>query len=81
LVIRRGESKDPALRSRKAVSDDEADRLVRNTYKVLLTRGMRGTIIHSVDPETREFLAALVRPTREVETHYEQSGDDDSDVG
>ncbi|MFI7548943.1 DNA/RNA helicase domain-containing protein [Micromonospora sediminimaris] len=75
LVTRRGESKDPALRSRKAVSDDEADRLIRNTYKVLLTRGMRGTIIHSVDPETREFLAALVRRTREVETHYEQNGD------
>ncbi|TCC00531.1 DUF2075 domain-containing protein [Micromonospora zingiberis] len=74
LVARRAESKDPALRSRKAVSEDEADRLIRNTYKVLLTRGMRGTIIYSSDPETREFLAGLVKPVRGVETHYEQSG-------
>ncbi|MEV2239219.1 DUF2075 domain-containing protein [Micromonospora sp. NPDC049891] len=80
LVTRWSESKDPALRSRKAVSDDEADRLIRNTYKVLLTRGMRGSIIHSVDPETRDFLAGLVRPDREVEICFEPSGND-SDAG
>ncbi|MEW2193282.1 DNA/RNA helicase domain-containing protein, partial [Streptomyces microflavus] len=31
-----------------------------NTYKVLLTRGMVGTIIYSTDPETREKLRSLV---------------------
>jgi DUF2075 family protein len=36
------------------------DRAVRNTYKVLLTRGMRGTLIHSVDAETQEMLKELV---------------------
>ncbi|MFC7548945.1 DNA/RNA helicase domain-containing protein [Plantactinospora sp. GCM10030261] len=75
LVTRRAESKDPAFRSRKAVSDDEADRLIRNTYKVLLTRGMRGTAIVSTDPETRDFLARLVRPERPVETRYEEPND------
>ncbi|MGN9810228.1 DNA/RNA helicase domain-containing protein [Micromonospora sp. BQ11] len=71
LVTRRDESKDPAFRSRKSVSDDEADRLIRNTYKVLLTRGMRGTILYSTDPETREFLADLIRIERGLETVYE----------
>ena len=52
---------DPALRSRTAVSDDHFDALVRNIYKVLLTRGMQGVGIHSVDPETNELLASLVR--------------------
>ncbi|ASW55211.1 DUF2075 domain-containing protein [Plantactinospora sp. KBS50] len=71
LVTRREESKDPELRGRGRVGDDDADRLIRNTYKVLLTRGMRGTVIHSTDPETREFLAGLVRPVRPVGTVYD----------
>ncbi|WP_076473911.1 DUF2075 domain-containing protein [Micromonospora avicenniae] len=71
LVTRREQSKDPAFRSRKSVSDAEADLLIRNTYKVLLTRGMRGTAIYSTDPETREYLASLVKVTRPVETSYE----------
>lgn len=53
VAVRSG-NKDPALRSRTAVSDDHFDALVRNIYKVLLTRGMQGVGIHSVDPETNE---------------------------
>jgi hypothetical protein len=56
-VVQRAASKDPGLRG---VDDAEADRLLRNVYKVLLTRGMVGTIIHSTDPETQTFLQALV---------------------
>lgn len=56
--IRQG-SQDPALRSRK-VGDQEFDRLVRNVYKVLLTRGMRSVSIYSTDPPTRMFLRSLV---------------------
>lgn len=36
------------------------DRAVRNTYKVLLTRGMRGALIHSTDAETQTMLRDLV---------------------
>ena len=61
LVTRREYNKDPSLRGRKA-TDDQADRLIRNIYKVLLTRGMRGTILYSTDPETRQFLKALSLP-------------------
>jgi hypothetical protein len=56
----RDANKDPNLRSRTAVIDHEFERLVRNVYKVLLTRGMIGTIIYSADPETREMLRSLV---------------------
>ena len=48
----RSANKDPDFRNRK-VGDDDFDRLVRNVYKVLLTRGMRGVVIFSTDPQTR----------------------------
>lgn len=67
LVTDRDEFKDPSFRSRKTVSDPETDRLIRNTYKVLMTRGMRGTILYSADPETRAFLADLIRAHHSLE--------------
>ncbi len=36
------------------------DRAIRNTYKVLLTRGMRGALIYSTDPETQARIQQLV---------------------
>ncbi|MFE2103711.1 DNA/RNA helicase domain-containing protein [Streptomyces sp. NPDC059468] len=51
-------SKDPVFK--KSAPDADVDRLIRNTYKVLLTRGMVGTIVYSTDPETRERLRQLV---------------------
>ncbi|MCX6434168.1 MAG: DUF2075 domain-containing protein [Actinobacteria bacterium] len=59
-VAVRGENKDPDFRSGSRVPDEEFDRLVRNVYKVLLTRGMIGTVIHSCDAETQAFLRGLV---------------------
>lgn len=56
----RDANKDPNLRSRTRVSDHEFERLVRNVYKVLLTRGMIGTILYSPDPETNAKLRELV---------------------
>ncbi|MFD7393511.1 DNA/RNA helicase domain-containing protein [Streptomyces virginiae] len=57
-VVDRTASKDPSFT--KATSDDDVDRLVLNTYKVLLTRGMIGTVIYSTDSETREKLRSLI---------------------
>lgn len=57
----RTENKDPDFRSLKSVSPEEFDRLIKNVYKVLLTRGMLGTYIYSVDPETQQFLHQRVR--------------------
>ncbi|WP_425760130.1 DNA/RNA helicase domain-containing protein [Micromonospora sp. DT231] len=71
LVTRRDESKDSSIRSRKSVGDAEVDRLIRNTYKVLLTRGMRGTVLYATDPETRDYLRDLVRVRRAPEIRLE----------
>ncbi len=59
-VTRRECNKDPDFRNRTKVDDRDFDRLVRNVYKVLLTRGMVGTLIMSVDPETQQLLESLV---------------------
>ncbi|KQR10433.1 DNA/RNA helicase domain-containing protein [Cellulomonas sp. Leaf334] len=48
----------------KTVDDGTFDRLVRHVYKVLLTRGMVGTILFSTDPETRAKLRQLTSGTR-----------------
>lgn len=63
-VADRTENKDPDFRNAKTVGDDRFDELVRNVYKVLLTRGMQGVAIYSADRETRQFLKTLVERTR-----------------
>jgi uncharacterized protein len=45
----------------KKASLPDFDRAVRNTYKVLLTRGMLGSVIFSTDPETQGMLERLAR--------------------
>lgn len=60
LTSDRTANRDPDFRNTKAVSDADFDLLVRNVYKVLLTRGMVGTSIYSTDPETQEVLRGLL---------------------
>ena len=60
-VARRELNRDPEYRSRTAVDDATFDRLVRHVYKVLLTRGMVGTVVYSPDEETRAMLRALTQ--------------------
>ncbi|TYK45794.1 DNA/RNA helicase domain-containing protein [Actinomadura decatromicini] len=71
LVARRGRlspqragNLDPklGLTSPRIVPAEEFDRLVRNVYKVLLTRGLHGTVLYATDPETQEFLGTLIPP-------------------
>ncbi|MEV7611451.1 DUF2075 domain-containing protein [Streptomyces sp. NPDC089799] len=57
-VVDRTASKDPSFT--KATPDEDIDRLIRNTYKVLLTRGMIGTVVYSTDAETRRKLRSLI---------------------
>lgn len=64
FVTDRSANRDPDFRSASKVSDLRFDRLVRHVYKVLLTRGMVGTVIYSTDPETRDALHRLVNTTR-----------------
>ncbi|MFD0000235.1 DNA/RNA helicase domain-containing protein [Nocardia sp. NPDC127526] len=57
-VARRECSHDPAV---KKAEEAHFGALIRNTYKVLLTRGMEGTCVYSTDPETQEFLEKMTR--------------------
>lgn len=59
-VAVRSANRDPDFRNRQRVSDADFDVLVRNVYKVLLTRGLRGVYLHSTDPETQQLLDDLV---------------------
>ncbi|WP_372491667.1 DNA/RNA helicase domain-containing protein [Gordonia zhenghanii] len=63
FVIDRGANRDPDFRSSTKVSDLRFTRLVRHVYKVLLTRGMVGTVLYSTDEETRDALHRLVDGT------------------
>ncbi len=46
----------------KSTSDEEADKLIRRTYKVLLTRGLKGCFIYCEDETLREHLKrALIK--------------------
>jgi uncharacterized protein len=65
-IARREFNKDPDFRNRTRVSDLEFDRLVRNVYKVLLTRGLVGTLITSTDAATRDHLRGLVTSRQSV---------------
>jgi hypothetical protein len=56
----RDANRDPDFKNRTKISDTRFDLLVRNVYKVLMTRGMAGTILYSTDEETRQVLRDLV---------------------
>jgi hypothetical protein len=55
-VARRERSFDTPV---KRAGEEEFPALVRNTYKVLLTRGMKATAVFSTDPETQAFLQEM----------------------
>ncbi|SFT67023.1 hypothetical protein SAMN05660657_02304 [Geodermatophilus amargosae] len=61
-VAVRSANRDPDFRSTTRVSDADFDLLVRNVYKVLLTRGLRGVYLYSTDAETQRLLEGLMSP-------------------
>jgi len=48
-------------RSDPAKATAEADRIIKNTYRTLLTRGMRGCFVYCVDPELSKYLRARLK--------------------
>ena len=63
-VAQRNQTKDPGLR--RAANDAELNRLMRNVYRVLLTRGMKRTTVLCLDVETREHLVRLSQQVLEL---------------
>ena len=49
----------------KTTTDEEADKLIRRTYKVLLTRGLKGCYVYCEDLALREYIKSLI--TKEVD--------------
>lgn len=70
FVSVRHANRDPDFRNSKAVPDEKFNILVRHVYKVLLTRGMIGTVIYSTDRETREALRSLVAPAASKQERF-----------
>jgi hypothetical protein len=65
-------SKDWALND-PTLTPDAADQLIRNTYKVLLTRGLKGVLIYATDERTQRHLSELV-PSKFSRLPQEQGG-------
>jgi DUF2075 family protein len=61
VVTDRAMSKE---RSLERCDDATADRIIRNIYKILLTRGLKGTIIYACDPALQAKLQQLINPTQ-----------------
>jgi hypothetical protein len=61
-VGQREESRDRIVS--RGVTDEEFTRFVKSTYRVLLTRGLRGCYVYFMDAPTRDFfLSRTERPT------------------
>jgi DUF2075 family protein len=43
------------LKENPKEAKETADMIIKNTYHTLLTRGMKGCYIYSVDPETQDY--------------------------
>jgi hypothetical protein len=61
----RNDSSVRGLKKLRKVDPDRAreleDRVVKNTYRTLMTRGQRGCFVFCTDPETQRYFAALQR--------------------
>ncbi len=45
----------------KSTTDEEADKLIRRTYKVLLTRGLKGCLLYCEDKALAEHIKKALR--------------------
>ena len=47
------------LKSNPVAAKEAADRIIKNTYRTLMTRGMKGCYVFSADEETRAYFANI----------------------
>ena len=43
------------MRSDREATAERLDRIIRNTYRTLMTRGMKSCYVYCTDDETREY--------------------------
>lgn len=58
------------LRENKKFADEKADIIIKNTYRTLMTRGMKGCYVYFVDKETEEFFKNRIESTQNKEKVY-----------
>lgn len=58
------------LRENKPNALNLADELIKNTYRTLMTRGMKGCFIYSTDPETQEYFKENLLKVSKTSTQY-----------
>lgn len=46
------------MKADRQAAQDLADRIIKNTYRTLMTRGMKGCYVHCCDPELADYLRA-----------------------
>jgi DUF2075 family protein len=44
----------------------QADLIIRNTYRTLMTRGMKGCYVYATDPAVRDILRRAIGPVPDV---------------
>lgn len=52
-----------------------ADRIIKNTYRTLMTRGMKGCYIYSTDPETQEYFRNHLQVNKHKNISYSRVPD------
>ncbi len=86
MVVRNGKiitdatkraSTDQSLKGLKAKMKENpnkaksiADMIIKNTYRTLMTRGMKGCYIYSTDPETQEYFRNHLKSTSKKNISY-----------
>jgi hypothetical protein len=71
-VGQREESQDRVVS--RGVTDAEFTRFVKSTYRVLLTRGLRGCYVYFVDPPTRDFFLSRTERPSTLATRAAEAG-------
>ena len=60
---------------KKMMSEDSerahriADEIIKNTYRTLMTRGMKGCYVYATDPGLRNYLKMRTRSSYQYTTH------------
>jgi DUF2075 family protein len=49
------------LKEDEAEALELADNIIKNTYRTLMTRGMKGCFIYCVDPELRDYFKSVIK--------------------
>lgn len=47
-----------------------ADRIIKNTYRTLMSRGMKGCYLYATDPETQEYFRSKLLENKQKQTSY-----------